>query len=405
MPAATATPPDLGPDELREQMVAMLVTQGTAHTPEVVAALRAVPRHLVEGVEAAWVYDPFRAAVTKTGGDGVNLSSVSAAGVQTLQLEQAQIRPGQRVLEVGSGGVNAAYLAELVGPGGLVVTMDIDPDVTDRARAFLDAAGYPDVVVATGDAAVGVEQHAPFDVVLVTVEATDVPEVWWRQLAPAGRIVAPVRWRGQSRSVALVRTAEDLLVGDEPAQCGFVPMQGAGEDRQALFLLHDEPGRRVALRAEPGTGLAEPALREVFASERCEVWTGVVLGHGQSYDGLDLWLATVLDTQVMTADPGARAAGLAPSSSPIGWPALAEESGLAYRTLRATDDPQRWELGVTGHGPDAAVLAQRYAAAVRAWDPTSRPRMSVSRHTSHDFPGAVAASVRRRHCTVTISWS
>jgi len=73
--------------------------------------------------------------------DGRISSSVSAPWLQAVKLEAARIQPDERVLEVGSGGYNAALIAELVGPTGQVTTVDIDPDVTDRAARFLAAAG------------------------------------------------------------------------------------------------------------------------------------------------------------------------------------------------------------------------------------------------------------------------
>ena len=407
MSAATPTSPGRTADLLREEMVATLMEKGVACSPEIIAALRAVPRHLVDGVDTERVYDPFRAAVTKRGADGVSLSSVSAAHVQVMQLEQAQVRPGQRVLEIGSGGVNAAYLAELVGESGLVVTMDIDPDVTARAEAFLATTGHQQVVVVvvTGDAALGAPQAAPFDLILVTVETTDVPEAWWDQLAGDGRIVACLRWRGQSRTVALVRQDKDVLVAEDLAQCGFVPLQGIGEDRQRLVVLHDFPDQRVALRLDDDILVDVDALRRALVVEKTFRWTGVRLPKGGSYELLDLWLATVLDTVVMTGDPGAHEKGLIPSSSPIGWPVLVEGASMAYRTLRATDDPQQWELGVIAHGPGADELADRYADAVTRWDPQARPRLTVTRHPAPAVAGLAHRSVRRRTCTLTVSWS
>ena len=403
--AATPASPGRTVEMLREEMVATLVEKGVACSPEIIEALRTVPRHLIDGVDAERVYDPFRAAVTKRGADGVSLSSVSAAHVQVMQLEQAGVRAGHRVLEIGSGGVNAAYLAELVGESGLVVSMDIDPDVTARAQRFLAKTGHQQVVVVTGDAAFGAPQSAPFDLILVTVETTDVPEAWWDQLAGDGKIVACVRWRGQSRTVTLARQDKDLLVADDLAQCGFVPMQGLGEDRQRLVVLHDVPDQRVALRLDEDTPLDVDALSRALVAEKTFRWTGVRLPKGESYELLDLWLATVLDTAVMTGDPGAQESGLIPSPSPIGWPVLVAGPNLAYRTLRATDDPQLWELGVIGHGPGAGDLADRYTAAITSWDPRARPRLTVTRHTPPAVPGLTRRSVHRRTSTFTISWS
>lgn len=76
--------------------------------------------------------------VTRRDEHGKAISSVSAPWLQAVMLEEAGLGPGQRVLEIlGSGGYNAALMAELVGPTGEVTTVDIDPHVTARARRFL----------------------------------------------------------------------------------------------------------------------------------------------------------------------------------------------------------------------------------------------------------------------------
>ena len=135
------------PDEatrLRNNVVDTLRAEGWITSPEVEAvmrrrfpATRSPPRCRLEKA-----YEPYAAVVTKTDEHGVQLSSVSAPQIQALMLEQAQVRPGMRVLEIGSGGLNAAYLAELVGKDGEVTTVDIDPVVTDRASRLLAEHGY-----------------------------------------------------------------------------------------------------------------------------------------------------------------------------------------------------------------------------------------------------------------------
>jgi len=113
--------------------------------------------------------------VTKREEHGIALSSVSAPWLQAMMLAQAQLAPGMRVLEIGSGGYNAALLAELVGEEGEVTTVDIDPEVVDRARCCLEAAGYRRVTVVLADAEGGIPDHAPYDRVIVTAGAWDMP--------------------------------------------------------------------------------------------------------------------------------------------------------------------------------------------------------------------------------------
>jgi protein-L-isoaspartate(D-aspartate) O-methyltransferase len=269
-----AVGPDAGSTgELREQMVLGLQKRGMAASPPVLAAFRAVPRHLfIPEADPEDVYAASEAVITKRDAAGRPVSSVSAAWLQATMLETARIRPGMHVLEIGSGGCNAALLAELVGPTGSVTTADIDPEIAARARRLLDAAGYPQVRVLHADGA----EPAPdapaggFDVVMVTVGAADLAPAWLSQLAPTGRLLVPLRFRGLSRTVAFVRE-ENHLRCDTLIVSGFVAMQGA--------LAHTP--RTVPL-ADPQTGLGvdedQPAdpdtLRAAFGTARQELWSG-----------------------------------------------------------------------------------------------------------------------------------
>jgi len=102
------------------------------------------------------------------------LSVMSALHLQAVMLEQAGIEPGMRVLEVGSGGYNAALVQEITGGSGQVTTVDIDPDITDRAGACLAVAGYGGVNVVLADAEGGVPDWAPYDRIIVTAGAWDM---------------------------------------------------------------------------------------------------------------------------------------------------------------------------------------------------------------------------------------
>ncbi len=129
------------------------------------------------------------------------------------------------MLEIGSGGYNAALLRELVGPSGSVTTVDIDPDVTDRARACLEAVGYGDVTVVCADAERRIDPGRTWDLIIVTAGAWDIPPAWIGQLARNGTLVVPLRTFGMTRSWAL-RRAGDRLVSHSQRLCGFVSDAG-----------------------------------------------------------------------------------------------------------------------------------------------------------------------------------
>ena len=151
------------------------------------AAFQAVPRHLFvphAPLDRAYADD---VVLMKRNEAGIAISSVSQPSIVALMLEQAGIRSGDHVLEIGSGGYNAALMRELAGPKGSVTTVDIDPEVTDRAREVLTAAGYDDVRVVRADGEFGVPEGAPYDRIVVTVTAWDIATAWIDQLRPGGR--------------------------------------------------------------------------------------------------------------------------------------------------------------------------------------------------------------------------
>jgi protein-L-isoaspartate(D-aspartate) O-methyltransferase len=225
------------PEVLRERMVDVVRGAGHAATPAVEAAMRAVERHrFVPGAPLEAAYDDIAISI-KDAPDGRMLSCASVPSVVGMMLDQLDVRPGQRILEIGAGtGYNAALLAHLSGPTGHVTTVDIDPDVTAQARRNLDATGHTAVHVATRDGALGDDSHAPYDRIIVTVGAWDIPTAWWQQLAHDGRLVLPLRWRGQTQAVAFTRRGDQELISDSVQLCGFVPM--IGQDGEHTAAIH-----------------------------------------------------------------------------------------------------------------------------------------------------------------------
>ena len=219
--------------DARGALVDKLLDSGRITTPVVEAAFRAVPRHafVPAGTPLEEVYAVDRAVVTKRDEHGAALSSVSANYIQARMIEQAGVGRGMRVLEIGSGGYNAALLAEVVGDEGRVVSVDIDPDVTERTTALLRATGYGDrVEVLQVDAEHGVPGHEVFDRILVTVGAWDIAPAWLAALAADGVIVVPLRMNGVTRTIAFHRHG-DHLVSSSSEVAGFVPMQGTARVR------------------------------------------------------------------------------------------------------------------------------------------------------------------------------
>jgi protein-L-isoaspartate(D-aspartate) O-methyltransferase len=208
--------------ELRGKLVDELGEWEPFRTAAVEDAMRAVPRHVfLPGIpiEKAYSHDTI---VTHRDSAGVALSCASQPGIVGAMLEQLNARPGHRVLEIGAGtGYNAALLACLVGREGELTTLDIDEDVVESARRNLNAAGYRGVRVICGDGEDGYPAAAPFDRIIVTAGAWDIPPAWLEQLAPGGRIVVSLRIRGLTRSIALERDGA-CWRSRSTEYCGFV---------------------------------------------------------------------------------------------------------------------------------------------------------------------------------------
>jgi protein-L-isoaspartate(D-aspartate) O-methyltransferase len=219
------------PAKIRDALIERLRAKGLITSPVVERALRIVPRHefAPAGTSLEVAYNAEDSVTTKTDEHGVVVSPISAPFIQARMIEQGEIGgPDVSVLEIGSGSYNAALLAEVVGPEGGVVSVDIDPEVTDRASTLLDATGYGSrVMVVLADAEHGVPEFGPFDAIIVTVGAWDIPPAWRDQSAHDGVIVVPLRMNGITRSIAF-RRERDHLASTSAEVCGFVAMQGAG---------------------------------------------------------------------------------------------------------------------------------------------------------------------------------
>jgi len=185
-------------------------------------------------------------------------------------------------------------------------------------------------------------------------------------------------------------------------------MQGVGENRVRLALIHDTEGEEIGLRLD---GHPEPdteALRAALHTPRTTAWSGVTLAGDESSEHLDLWLTTALDNlPLMAAKPAARQRGLVASASPLGVPTLVDGASFAYRTVRPTDDPDRYELGAIGHGPEGQKVAALLVEEIQAWGRDhrdARAHIEVYPAGTPDDQLPAGRIIDRPHTRVTISW-
>ena len=336
-------------------------------------ALRAVPRHLfVPGTPLDRAYANDVVLIKKDPHDAP-ISAASQPSIVALMLEQLGVECGHNILEIGAGtGYNAALLAQLAGPQGRVTTIDVDPDLVPKARAALREAGHPEVSVVLRDGALGYLDLAPYDRVIATVEAWDLPLAWLDQLGPAGRLVVPLRIRGSvTRSIAFERDDPALGIprwrGVSSEMCSFMPLRGGVADDPAR-VVPLTPDESVSMIAHQDQEIDDEALREVLSRPGTTERTDVALAEG-SAQWLFLWLACSLRNAVsrMQARQQAILGGLVGPMPAWGTVATSDGASLAYLSFRGHGGWPR-EISVIGHGPRGAGLAREVAAEVRAWD-------------------------------------
>ena len=150
--------------------------------------------------------------------------TISQPYIVAVMTDLLSVRPGDRVLEIGTGsGYQAAVLAELVKE---VYTIEIVAPLGEAARERLKRLGYGNVEVRLGDGYYGWEERAPFDAIVVTAAASHVPPPLLRQLKSGGRMVIPVGTPFLTQQLVLVEKGRDGAVRTRQLPVRFVPLVG-----------------------------------------------------------------------------------------------------------------------------------------------------------------------------------
>src|SRR5205823_5536086 len=137
--------------------------------------------------------------------------------------EEARLQRGERILEIGTGsGYHAALLSSLVGPRN-VISIERVEALAERARSNLASVGFGEVTVVVGDGSLGYPDRAPYDCIMATAGAPQIPDPWAAQLSSRGRILAPIGPRHGQVLVIATKRADGGLDAREGTPCAFVP--------------------------------------------------------------------------------------------------------------------------------------------------------------------------------------
>lgn len=200
---------------LRNKLVKILQNKGIKD-PNVLQAIGKVPRHVFFDnalLEHAYQDKAFPI------GEGQTISQPYTVAFQTEKLE---IKPGDKVLEIGTGsGYQACILLEL---GAKVYTIEYNKKLYETAKSFLPKLGYKPFFF-YGDGSKGISAKAPFDKIIVTAGAPVVPDALINQLAEGGILVIPVGNR-EKQVMLKIRKKNGQLVKEEFDYFSFVPLLG-----------------------------------------------------------------------------------------------------------------------------------------------------------------------------------
>jgi protein-L-isoaspartate(D-aspartate) O-methyltransferase len=189
-------------------------------SPRVMQAMSRVPRHhLVPATEVSQAYrnSPVSIGLGQT---------ISQPFIVALMTDLLNVKPGDKVLEIGTGsGYQAAVLAEL---GANVYTIEIVEQLAREAKQRLAQLGYDRVTTRVGDGQEGWPEHAPFDSVIVTAASPEVPAALPRQLKTGGRLVIPLGSQHGAQTLYLMEKQPDGTVTRRSVLAvRFVPLTGS----------------------------------------------------------------------------------------------------------------------------------------------------------------------------------
>ena len=405
---------------LRRELVATLEKRGCIRSPAVRRALLSVPRELFvpeiarrEGLER--VYADV-ALVTRTSPQGVPLSSSSQPAIMAEMLENLEIGPGLRVLEIGTGtGYNAAVLSKLVRPSGTVTSVEVEADLAETAESALLAGGYP-VTVVVGDAHTVVNaDHGAYDRIMLTASSDHLPKRWRDALVDGGLLELPLRLpasAGGEQLVVTLRRDGDRLRSVAITPGGFMNLRHPGGEEPSprppgglsVSEFIDGKGRPIASLSGPGLArlsstarrrlagvmLSTPCRRRIATPTAAAISLVAYLGMAKALDGV-----TVHSVRLDRDGHYCAAAGVA----------SLDGRGLALAVGRP--DRRGCRIEVYGADSGAAQAERSLDGLVEQWRKAGRPSLADCEITmTYDVtPSAAGAHMANTDgCFTVVRW-
>ncbi len=213
--APTNTPPTDSQANARQNMVEQQLKGRDISDEAVLAAMTNVPRH--EFVPDDYLHQAYNDHPLPIG----HGQTISQPYIVALMTQLVDIQPGERVLEIGTGsGYQAAILGQLTDQ---VYTIEIIPELAERAQSAFDRLGYDQIVARQADGYWGWEEYAPFEAIVVTAAPDHIPQPLVKQLADGGKMIIPVGPPGGYQSLWLLEREGDQVLRYNWGGVRFVP--------------------------------------------------------------------------------------------------------------------------------------------------------------------------------------
>lgn len=200
-------------------------------SPEIVKAFYKNPRHeyVPERYSLAEAYTDRPLALFQENG---LRSTISQPSFVLHLLDILRIEPGQKIFEVGTGSAwNAALMSTLVGPEGKIVTMEIIPELAQKAKTVVESHNLKNILMFEGDAGYGCQTEAPFDRITFTAAAPKMPNFVAEQLKMNGLVLFVKEGRYGTDEVQLLEKTPDGFKCLQKLPCHFVSMTGFATDQ------------------------------------------------------------------------------------------------------------------------------------------------------------------------------
>jgi protein-L-isoaspartate(D-aspartate) O-methyltransferase len=205
---------------LREEMVNNQIVKRGIRNPLTIRAMEKVPRHLFvpqEYMDRAYEDSPLPIGYEQT---------ISQPFIVAYMTEIAKPLKWKKVLEIGTGsGYQAAVLAEIV---NTVYTIEIIPELASQSTARLAKMGYKNIFTKQGDGYLGWNEHAPYDIIMVTAADDHIPQPLIDQLAENGKLVMPVGSPSSAQQIVVATKKNGRIEKKKLAMVRFVPLLHGG---------------------------------------------------------------------------------------------------------------------------------------------------------------------------------